>query len=89
VRHNDRQYGQSEVDTLSETEAVQQIVEAVRHAKTGSAPFALVLGSGFSYGLVPTASELVEQSLPDCIQCLNTGETFDVRKSPTSPASVA
>src|SRR5262249_5252790 len=36
----------------------------VQHADSGAAPFALVLGSGFSHGLVPTALELVTDSLP-------------------------
>ncbi|HEY5705054.1 MAG TPA: hypothetical protein VIS96_05730 [Terrimicrobiaceae bacterium] len=49
---------------LSENEAVERIVETVRQAQSGEAPFALILGSGFSFGLVPTASELVKESLP-------------------------
>src|SRR6266568_2132720 len=89
MRSPGRKMAVQKIHTLSEIEAVQQIVETVRQAETGSAPFALVLGSGFSYGLVPTARELVEKSLPHWIQCLNTGEIFDGRKSATNPPAVA
>lgn len=55
---------ESAIQHLPEQEALDQIVEVVLRAKKGKAPFALVLGSGFSRGLVPTARELVTESLP-------------------------
>jgi hypothetical protein len=66
------------IRSLTEGDAVQQIVETVRQAQAGAAPFALVVGSGFSQGLVPTARELVEVSLPLWLRCLETNETFDM-----------
>jgi hypothetical protein len=75
---------------LFEDEAVQQIVETVRQAERGSAPFALVLGSGFSQGLVPTAREMVESSLPLWVKSLNGNDTFDeLQKSPENECSSA
>jgi len=50
--------------SISAEDAAEQITDTVLNAGLGKAPFALVLGSGFSHGLVPTASELVEISLP-------------------------
>jgi hypothetical protein len=49
---------------LSEKQAIDQIIRSVKRAPPGDAPFALVLGAGFSFGLVPTAKELVTQHLP-------------------------
>lgn len=65
-----------DTQTLSEDEAVQQIVETVQQADPGTAPFALVVGSGFSYGLVPTARELVEASLPIWMKSLRGGGNY-------------
>ena len=62
--------------TLSEDEAVQQIVETVQLADPGDAPFALVVGSGFSHGLVPTAKQLVETSLPIWMRSLRGNGTY-------------
>ena len=73
----------SEIQTLSEDEAVQQIVETVQQADQGAAPFALVVGSGFSYGLVPTAKELVEASLPMWMKSLRGGGSYaDLNRLP-------
>ena len=52
------------IQSLSEQEAIEQIVETVQQAEPGTAPFVLVLGAGFSHGLVPTAREIVEEALP-------------------------
>jgi tetratricopeptide (TPR) repeat protein len=49
---------------LSEKQAIDQIIRSVKRAPAGDAPFALVLGAGFSFGLVPTAKDLVMQHLP-------------------------
>jgi tetratricopeptide (TPR) repeat protein len=49
---------------LSEEEAAKQIIQSVKRAPGGEAPFALVLGAGFSFGLVPTVRELVTEHLP-------------------------
>ncbi len=54
----------NQIQYLTSNDAVDGIVEAVCSAKAGEAPFALVLGSGFSFGLVPTTRELVEECLP-------------------------
>jgi hypothetical protein len=39
------------IRSLSEEEALEQIIETIHQAETSAAPFALVLGSGFSHGL--------------------------------------
>ena len=65
---------ESPIQILAEIEAVERIVETVQQAQSGEAPFALILGSGFSFGLVPTARELVTESLPLWMKAL-TGAT--------------
>lgn len=50
--------------TLTEEQAVKQIVQTVERATPGEAPFALVLGAGFSFGLVPTVKQLITRHLP-------------------------
>jgi hypothetical protein len=72
---------QSIIQTLPEQEALEQIVETVQQAEKGAAPFALVLGSGFSHGLVPTARELVEESLPLWMKSLKDDEPFESLKA--------
>ncbi len=72
--------GRTEIKSLSEDEAIQRIVETVQQSEPGTAPFALVVGSGFSHGLVPTARELVEVSLPLWIESLKGKRTFDELK---------
>ena len=52
------------IKRVSERVAIEQIVRTVRLAPKGEAPFALVLGSGFSHGLVPVARDLISESLP-------------------------
>jgi tetratricopeptide (TPR) repeat protein len=69
---------------LSEEKAIEQIVATVQQAEEGSAPFALVLGSGFSHGLVPTARELVSDSLPLWIQSLKSKKSFDAQQKEIS-----
>lgn len=66
-----------DIRSLPEEEALEQIVETVQQAGTGAAPFALVLGSGFSHGLVPTALELVTESLPLWMKSLKDNEPFE------------
>jgi hypothetical protein len=61
---------------LEEDEAIQRIVETVQQADPASAPFALVLGSGFSYGLVPTVRQIIEVSLPSWIESLSGKATY-------------
>jgi hypothetical protein len=68
---------ESPIQNLPAIEAVQQIVETVQQAQSGEAPFALILGSGFSFGLVPTASELVTESLPLWTKALREQQTFE------------
>ena len=65
------------IQTLPEDEAVHQIVETVQQSEAAVAPFALVVGSGFSHTLVPTARELVEVSLPLWKKSLNGNEIFE------------
>jgi tetratricopeptide (TPR) repeat protein len=65
------------IQVLSEDEALEQIVETVLRAKKGTAPFTLVLGSGFSHGLVPTARELVAESLPLWMKSLTDEQPFE------------
>jgi tetratricopeptide (TPR) repeat protein len=68
---------QDHVCIISEERAVDQIVETVKHAEPGTAPFALIVGSGFSHGLVPTARDVVETSLPLWIKSLDDDKNFE------------
>jgi hypothetical protein len=54
----------SGIQIISEDIAIRQIVETVNKAKPGETPFALVVGAGFSHGLVPTARDIVYKNLP-------------------------
>jgi tetratricopeptide (TPR) repeat protein len=65
------------IKSLTEREAINQIVRAVKLAPQGEAPFALVLGSGFSHGLVPVARELVAESLPLWMKSLEDYQSYD------------
>ena len=67
---------ETRIQSLPEEEALEQIVETIQQAEAGTAPFALVLGSGFSHGLVPTALELVTESLPLWMKALKDGKPF-------------
>ena len=49
---------------LNSENAIKRIVAALEKAESGRAPFVLVLGSGFSFGLVPTTKELVQDCIP-------------------------
>ncbi len=49
---------------LTEEQAVSRIVDSIENAPPGEARFALVLGAGFSQGLVPTTRELISEDLP-------------------------
>jgi tetratricopeptide (TPR) repeat protein len=71
---------ESKIRTLPEEEAIDQIVETIQQADEGRAPFALVLGSGFSHGLVPTARELVSESLPLWMKSLKNNTPFERQK---------
>ncbi len=74
---------QSRIQSLSQAAALKRIVETVQGSEAGSAPFALILGSGFSDGLVPTARELVEEALPLWIKCrAKTDEYEALKKGP-------
>ena len=78
------------IHQLTETEAVQRIVNTVQLADVGEAPFALVLGSGFSHGLVPTTKELIEESLPLWLEARRAGINlleFKKRLSPEAQKS--
>ncbi len=70
----------SEIQSLAEQNAIQRIVRTVRRAEEGAAPFALVLGAGFSRGLVPTTQELVTESLPLWMKSLDEGTAFEDQK---------
>lgn len=72
--------GSKKIQSLQEEEAIEQIVETVQRAEEGAAPFTLVLGSGFSQGLVPTASEVVAESLPLWMKCLKDKTPFNPGK---------
>jgi hypothetical protein len=70
----------SEIQRLAEKDAIDQIVETVEQAEKGAAPFALVLGAGFSFGLVPTALQLVGESLPLWMKSRMDITSFDAQK---------
>jgi tetratricopeptide (TPR) repeat protein len=67
---------ESDIQRLPEKDAIEQIVKTVQRAEKGTAPFALVLGSGFSQGLVPTARELVSESLPLWMKAVDDKKSF-------------
>jgi tetratricopeptide (TPR) repeat protein len=48
----------------SEDAAIAQIAETIKSAQPGEAPFVVVVGAGFSSGLVRTAREIVRVSIP-------------------------
>ena len=52
------------IQMLPEHLAIDRIVATAQKAQPGEAPFALVLGAGFSHPLVPTARQVVLESLP-------------------------
>ena len=54
----------TDVKILSEDSAIEKIVETVGKSEQGKAPFALVVGAGFSRGLVPITRDIVHKSLP-------------------------
>jgi hypothetical protein len=66
----------SGIRILSESDAVDRIVDSVRAARAGEAPFVLVLGAGFSRGLVPTTREVVEEALPLWLHARRTEASF-------------
>jgi len=55
----------SGIQIISEDIAIRLIVETVNKAKPGEAPFALVVGAGFSHGLVPTVRDIVYKNPPN------------------------
>src|SRR5579864_5320860 len=67
---------ESNIQHLEEEDALEQIVETVQQAPVGAAPFALALGAGFSFGLVPTAREMVEEYLPLWVAHLKRDQPF-------------
>jgi SIR2-like domain len=52
------------IKIISESSAIEQIVETVKKSKPGAAPFAFIVGAGFSDGLVPITRDIVHESLP-------------------------
>ena len=54
----------SGIQIILEDIAIRHIVETVNKAKPGETPFALVVGAGFSQGLVPSARDIVYKNLP-------------------------
>ena len=74
---------------LNEEDAVERIYQTIRHASPGSAPFALVLGAGFSHGLVSTAQQLVTRSLPLWMKALEDGEPYEALESRTGSDEAA
>jgi len=73
------------IQILTEQQAVDRISETLRRAGPGDAPFVLVLGAGFSQGLVSTARELVLETLPLWIESLGGSESFDALKHRVKP----
>ena len=70
----------SKIQVLGEEEGLDRIVETIRLRKPGDAPFAFVLGSGFSWGLVPTVRELLADDLPQWIKARQEEPSFIERK---------
>ena len=74
------------IKSLTEEDAIDRIVETVMTASPGHAPFALVIGAGFSRGLVPTARELVTDALPLWITALRTGQPLETLRAQPAAA---
>ena len=75
-----QEHAAARIKAISEERALDRIVETVQRAEPTSAPFALVLGSGFSHGLVPTVREFVEVSLPLWIKANSDATSFEKLK---------
>ena len=69
-----------DINFLSEQDAVDRIVHTLKITDPGKAPFVLVLGSGFSHGLVPMVKEIIEESLPLWMHHLETKDEFEELK---------
>jgi hypothetical protein len=54
----------SGIQSISEDVAIGKIVETIRQASPGEAPFTLVIGAGFSHPFIPTAAGFVYDYLP-------------------------
>jgi tetratricopeptide (TPR) repeat protein len=54
----------AEIKILSESSAIEQIIETVKKSGLCEAPFTLVVGAGFSQGLVPITRDIVYKNLP-------------------------
>jgi hypothetical protein len=77
------------IQQLTEEQAVKQIIQTIERAEPGEAPFALVLGAGFSFGLVPTVKELVSRHLPLWAEANGKVESYRAKLAQTSEAGVA
>jgi parallel beta-helix repeat protein len=77
-----------DVNIISETEAVDRIVETVQLAETNSAPFVFIIGAGFSRGLVPTVEDMVKDHLPMEVRTLK-ARTDDAGKSTAERSQLA
>ncbi len=74
--------------SLTEDEALDHIECTMRRASPGDAPFALVLGAGFSDGLVPTTREVVQESLPLWVMALDGGRSYQELRKETPKGKV-
>lgn len=52
------------MQSISQTRALDEIVDVLNSNTSSDAPFVFVLGAGFSAGLVPTTSDLVKENIP-------------------------
>jgi tetratricopeptide (TPR) repeat protein len=55
--------------TLSQTELFERISQGSSKGNGKSPPLTLILGSGFSYGVIPTTAEIVQKDLPWWMWC--------------------
>lgn len=79
----------SDIRKMNATEAVERIADTLDICLEGVAPYALVLGSGFSHGLVPTAREIVESCIPLWLEARKRGVPYEELESSAEKNHIA
>jgi tetratricopeptide (TPR) repeat protein len=66
------------IKSVTQDDALKDIFDVLKFAQPKEAPFALVLGAGFSAGLVPTTRELLERDLPVWLHAREHNKDFKI-----------
>jgi len=80
--YSENQLENSRIQVVSADIAIGKIVETIKQASPGEAPFTLIIGAGFSHPYVPTAAGFVEDYLP------RLDETFIPKAYPPIPTPI-